>query len=338
MKVSDILPNETKWIRPNLNDEYSEVVYQLKSDAKEPFLPEWVRDHMNNLKPKRRFIEYAIHHGIIINITPAEQLEIGNTGDSWEDSNWKADSKIRVEQLFKTNQPIEMPIILLNTSTHEKWLLGGHHRLTYNCQKRNKPTPCFVLKYQQLKEVADTSDLEEHGIDFSQYGERTPAFFANSEQVFVRESKTHKKHYVYDISDQAFIACNEVTGFNGIQTTKCFQISRMWTNPEVRGKGLCPTLLLGLYMQNCALMCDNLMSPSGKRSWLRFVNTIKPHQCYEYNTKTFKLEVIDKKQMMNSVLVDSDENVLFIIEQNQHPLLDIPYNGSIKKYLFERCN
>ena len=136
---------EPNFTRPSDSEEFDEVSFQLKEDKRKRFLPNWVRQAFENLSNEKLFRLKSRRDGDVIHITPEEQKSIGNTGDSWEDSHWKPDSIARVPKLFASGQPITMPTILVNKRTGEKWLLGGHHRLTYNAQKLEKITPCWAI-------------------------------------------------------------------------------------------------------------------------------------------------------------------------------------------------
>ena len=138
--------NNIQFKVPGGSEEFDEVEFQLKSDKEKPFLPNWVRTALTGIENEKLFRLKSRRDGTIINITPEEQLKIGNTGDSWEDSHWKPDSIERVPKLFNAGGPITMPTILVNRKTGEKWLLGGHHRLTYNAQVLKNTTLCWGIK------------------------------------------------------------------------------------------------------------------------------------------------------------------------------------------------
>lgn len=153
--IEQIKKQGWRWMAPYLNsddirEEHEEVIYQLESDKEQAFLPGWVRDAYKKLQDEETWERTLIKFGRVFNITPRIQKKIGNTGDSWEDSNWKPESKERVEKLFNSGDSknatyIMMPILLHNIHTGDLWLVGGHHRLTYCTQVLKKPAQCFVI-------------------------------------------------------------------------------------------------------------------------------------------------------------------------------------------------
>lgn len=143
--------NKKQWImKPNITlgnitNEYDEVIYQLEADDEERFLPEWVRaPYKAWKKDQSEFIRDVKKRGQVILVNSAQQKRIGNTGDSWEDSNWKPESKERVERLFKDGEIVDSPFILVN-NVGQKWLLGGHHRLTYCTQVLKEIATCWGI-------------------------------------------------------------------------------------------------------------------------------------------------------------------------------------------------
>jgi len=145
MKITDLVPQKHNFVPPSVDEEHDEVVFQFENDKQSPFLPNWVRKAMKNMQFEKMFKLMNRRNGDIEHITPEQQLNIGNTGDTWENSEWKPESKQRVEQLYKQSSQITMPTLLKNRQTGEYWLLGGHHRLTYNAQILKRVTPCWVI-------------------------------------------------------------------------------------------------------------------------------------------------------------------------------------------------
>lgn len=146
-----VVSNGVVFSVPSSSEEYDEVVYQLQQDKEHKFLPSWVRAALQSVSTTKLFQLKSRRDGQIVHIGPTEQKQIGNTGDSWEDSHWKPESIERVPKLFKSGKSITMPTILVNKRTGEKWLLGGHHRLTYNAQVLGNVTPCWAITFSPLK-------------------------------------------------------------------------------------------------------------------------------------------------------------------------------------------
>lgn len=129
--------------------EFDEVEFQYENDKEEHFLPDWVRRTYEAWLKDERSFSTDFSNGEKYRINNTLYRKIGNTGDSWEDSNWKPESKERVEKMYKEGEAIIMPIILVNSKTGDMWLLGGHHRLTYCIRVLKQPAYVWALLIEE---------------------------------------------------------------------------------------------------------------------------------------------------------------------------------------------
>lgn len=137
--------DKVPFVRPRPDEEHDEVLYQLAAHGQEPFLPDTVKAHLEHLHDPENF-QAAIRKGAVRLVSPEDARKIGNTGEDWDDAD--PEKKQRVSQLFRQGDPVTMPIVLHDAKTGSKWLLAGHHRLTYNSQVRRDATPALHLTYQ----------------------------------------------------------------------------------------------------------------------------------------------------------------------------------------------
>lgn len=138
-------PRKINWIPPNPDDEHHEIDYQLKNTAN---APDWVRSRLNQLSNADEF-NRAIQSGTPKKLSRSRIKRTGNTGDTWKNTlNWTEPEKAkRTPTLFRSGNPVQRPILLQHPKkSNERWLIGGHHRITYASNKLRKPVEAHIIK------------------------------------------------------------------------------------------------------------------------------------------------------------------------------------------------
>lgn len=177
------------------------------------------------------------------------------------------------------------------------------------------------MKLIDLAETIATSDLPEMGIDLTKFGERNLVAHENLEEIYQRVAINDPNVLLFDIKEQSFILGVLIPSFRGALKNKALQIKRTWTDEESRGQGLNSTIMYGLYNQlKYALICDDTMSPSGKRGWCGVVKTIHPNHIYSYHLGKKEQKEIDFKEMIHILDNVSDPELIVIVEKNNDPL------------------
>jgi hypothetical protein len=166
--IKEVYDGSINWAKPNADNEYNEVDYQLSSHKKNPFLPDWVHKRLGELSNKSEW-DNSITRGVPTNLSRQEIVDTNNTGDSWENSNFDPEKKARAPSLYGDNKEVERPIILKNPLTNERHLISGHHRSTYVSDVLNQPVSAHIIESiytdwldhdQQFQNAADRSELQ----------------------------------------------------------------------------------------------------------------------------------------------------------------------------------
>lgn len=196
------------------------------------------------------------------------------------------------------------------------------------------------MKLKQLFEVQSTSDMEDHLIDLSKFGDRQFFVSENGSDIFKRVSTDHPDHWLLDINEQAFVFGVAGDQYKGQIRNKIFVTRRGWTSPESRGKGLVTTIMYALYNQlDYAIMCDDVISPSGMAVWKKLCSTLKITHCYVVNKGV--VQEISQEQMTNNLNSNVDNNQYIIEQVISQQLLEVLGSrhlitpaGFFKKYDF----
>lgn len=130
------------WKKPVGTEEHDEVDYQRGE------MSGGMRKQMDKMSSVMGY-RSAMRKAQVKLVSPHEaKTGINNTGENWHSSNNSVKHR-RVQNLFKSGRNITTPVVLHNKTTGEKHLLGGHHRLTYNSQMRNKATPVSHVEFHE---------------------------------------------------------------------------------------------------------------------------------------------------------------------------------------------
>lgn len=169
------------------------------------------------------------------------------------------------------------------------------------------------MNLKQLFEVRSTSNLSDSQIDLSAFGERQLLVQDNGHSVYKRISKSEDHVWLLDIDEHAFVL-GVVTSFPGQVKNNVFVTHRGWTDPDYRGKGLITNIMFCLYNKlNYALMCDSVVSPTGRTVWVKLCQQLSITHCYKYNSKARSAEPIDQKQMISD-FTNNEDDFQYIIE------------------------
>lgn len=201
------------------------------------------------------------------------------------------------------------------------------------------------MNLRDIFEVSETTNLPEMGIDLTKFGGRKLVAHENLEEIYQRVAINDPNVVLFDIKEQSFVLGLLIPKFKGAVKNKALQIKRTWTIKESRGQGLNSTILYCLYNQlKYALICDDTMSPSGKRGWCNVVKTIHPNHIYSYHLGRKEQNEIDYAQMTHVLNNVPDPEIIIIVEKNNDPLtgllegcdhlLNVPGN-IFKRYFFE---
>lgn len=135
--INEAYQRKINWVKPDASDEHNEVHYQLTAHSESPFLPDWAHKRLSELKDKHEW-NRAINSGKIVNYSRQKVENTGNTGERW--SSIENDSKkLRAPTLYGANKKVQRPIVLKNPKTGDRYLIAGHHRISYVTGVLNKP-------------------------------------------------------------------------------------------------------------------------------------------------------------------------------------------------------
>lgn len=172
------------------------------------------------------------------------------------------------------------------------------------------------MKLDKLLEAKSTNDIPQLGVDMSQYGERQLLGIHNGKNIHVRVNNSDQNIWILDIDEVSFINGAVADKFKGSIKHKLFITIRGWTAESHRGQGLITTMMSFMFMdQDYALMCDDIISPSGRATWLKLCSTLHVTHCYQVDRTHNQVLPIDKQQMIAN-FNNSDDSVQYIIEDN----------------------
>lgn len=200
------------------------------------------------------------------------------------------------------------------------------------------------MKIVDLLEIRSTQDLTSHGIDLTKFGERVLLSDFNGRNIYIRRT-TDNSEWLLDIDEKALVFGQVSESYKGKIKNKLFVMTRYWTDPDARNQGLVSTILFCLFNKmHFALMCDQVLSPSGKALWMKLCKQLSITNCYKIDRALAVYELINKHQLINNITNDDDDTqyiIEYVVPSQLHEILGgdhmVTDPGWLQKYDFEDC-